>query len=227
MKIQGLRSELVEFDGENITFKLLDQLDVDKVQETAKNGKFYAYIDFVDERDRSEAQRKHFYALIGDIAKGKHLADYNAELMIKALFAEEYDLDHLPSMKKRNMSRKQATKMIDFTINWMIWNDIPFRKNMIYLAEDTQKILYALTMNRKCWVCGKPHSDLHHYDAIGAGRDRTKIDHTKHKFMMLCREHHNEMHSMENKEFLEKYVLAPIKLDKRSLKELGVQGKYD
>lgn len=227
MKIQGLRSELVEFDGENITFKLLDQLDVDKVQETAKNGKFYAYIDFVDERDRSEAQRKHFYALIGDISEAKGIADFNVELMMKALFAEEYDMDHLPSMKKRNMSRKQASKFIDFVIIWMIENDVPFRKNMLYLAKDTNKILYAATMKRKCWVTGDLGAELHHaINLVGMGGDRTKYNHMKSKFMMLSHTAHREIHNIGLTKFMKKYHVAPIKLNKRDLKQLGIQGTY-
>lgn len=227
MKIKEIRSELVSYEGGIATFKLLDQLDVDKVQELAKDGKFYAYIDFVDERDRSEAQRRHFYALIGDISEGKHIHEDSAELMIKAEYAEEHGLDYLPSMKKRKMSRKMATKMIEFTVNWMIWNDVPFRKNMFYLTEDTSKILYALTMNRKCWVTGRPGAELHHaINLVGMGGDRTKYNHLDSKFMMLSREAHNEIHNIGLTEFMNKYHLGPIKLDERDLKKLGIQGKY-
>lgn len=227
MKVKEIRSELVSYEGGLATFKLLDQLDVDKVQELAKDGKFYAYIDFVDERDRSEEQRKHFYALIGDISEAKGIADFNVELMMKALFAEEYDLDHLPSMKKRNMSRKQASKFIDFVIVWMIEEDVPFRKNMLYLAKDTNKILYAATMKRKCWVTGKPNAELHHAtNLVGMGGDRTKYNHLQSKFMMLSREAHNEVHNIGLTEFMNKYHFGPIKLNKRDLKKLGIQGKY-
>lgn len=227
MKIKELRSELVSFEGGIATFKLLDQLDVDKVQELAKDGKFYAYIDFVDERDRSEEQRKHFYALVGDISQAKGLEDYNAELMMKALFADEFDLPELPSMKKRNMSRKQASKFIDFVIDWMIWNDVPFRKNMLYLADDTNKILYAMTMNRVCWVTGKKGADLHHAtNLVGMGQDRTKYNHLDSKFMTLSREAHNEIHNIGLTAFMDKYVVAPISLNKRDLKQLGIRGDY-
>lgn len=227
-KIKEIRSELISYEGGLATFKLIDVLDTDKVQELSKDGKFYAYIDFVDERDRSEEQRKHFYALLGDISESVGLEVYNVELMMKALFAEEYDMATLPSMKKRNMSRQQASKFIDFVIIWMIDNDIAFRKNMLYLAKDTNKILYAATMKRKCWVTGQEGGELHHaINLVGMGQDRTKYNHLKSKFMMLSRSAHNEIHNIGLTVFMEKYHVAPISLSKRDLKQLGIQGKYE
>ena len=226
-KIVEIRSQLVSFDGEFATFKLLDPLDVEKAQDIAVDGKSYAFIDFVDKRNISIEQRKHFYALIGDISEHTGIAEHNAELMIKASFMDEYDMDEMPSMKERNMSRKTATKMIDFTVDWMIWNDIPFRKNMLYLTGDTNKILYALTMNRKCWVTGRPGADLHHaVNLVGMGGDRTQYNHLQSKFMTLSREIHNEIHNIGLTAFMDKYHVAPIKLNKADLKKLGIQGKY-
>src|SRR5699024_5537947 len=105
-------------------------------------------------------------------------------------------------------------------------NEIPFRKQQFYLTADTSRMLFALTMKRICFVCGKKHSHLHHYDAVQRGLNRNKIDHTKHMFMMLCANNHQEAHNLGNKEFCSKYHLKPIKLDEKSLRELNIQGNY-
>lgn len=239
-KIVEIRSRLVSYDGKFATFEMLDQVDEDKAQEIAVNGNFYAVIDFVDERNISIAQRNHFYALLGDITEKFGISKDDIEGMIKHSFKEEFNLDEVPSLQEKNMSRKMATDLIDFTVNWMIWNDVPFRKNMFYLTKDTNKILYALTMNRKCWVCGKPGSSIHHAkNLVGMGGDRTKFNHLDSKFMCLCesgrdlsdetkiQSHHQEAHILGLTKFMNKYHLGPIKLKAKDLKELGIRGNYE
>src|SRR5699024_2935111 len=142
-------------------------------------------------------------------------------------FMQEQGLDEYPSLARNRMKKTVATELITWLIEFMIQNEIPFRKQQFYLTADTSRMLFALTMKRICWVCGKKHSHLHHYDAVQRGHDRTKIDHTKHRFMMLCADHHQEIHNLGNKAFCEKYILSPIKLDKKNLKELNIRGNYE
>ena len=74
--------------------------------------------------------------------------------------------------------------------------------------------MYACLINKKCAVCGR-RSDLHHIDAVGVGRDRHDIVHEGMEVIPLCREHHNEIHTLGDKQFLEKYHFdGGIKLDK-------------
>jgi hypothetical protein len=88
-------------------------------------------------------------------------------------------------------------------------------------GQATANMLYMLTINRACWICGK-HADIAHVEAVGAGRDRNKIDHTKHRFMALCRSHHNQQHVMGINSFMQRYHIKPIQLEKSDLKKLGV-----
>src|SRR5699024_7147491 len=141
-------------------------------------------------------------------------------------FMIEQGMDELPSFKRNAISLSTAGEFISYLIDYYIQNDIPFRKQQFYLTTDTSKMLYALTMKRICWVCGKPHSDLAHVEAVGAGRDRRKIDHTQHHFMMLCRNHHGEQHQIGIETFMQKYHIKHIKLKDIDLKQLGIRGDY-
>ncbi|WP_240034409.1 putative HNHc nuclease, partial [Staphylococcus aureus] len=41
----------------------------------------------------------------------------------------------------------------------------------------------------------KPHADLAHYEAVGRGMNRNKMNHYDKHVLALCREHHNEQHA--------------------------------
>jgi hypothetical protein len=84
-------------------------------------------------------------------------------------------------------------------------------------------MIYACCMNRKCCVCGKP-ADIHHITGskIGMGNDRTEVHHLGREVLPLCREHHEICHSDE-KTFMEKYHLQPVKLDEALCKKLKLK----
>ena len=52
------------------------------------------------------------------------------------------------------------------------------------------------TINRKCVICGK-HAELAHYQAVGRGRNRRKIEHIVNKVLALCSNHHREQHTID------------------------------
>ncbi|MGV3043490.1 putative HNHc nuclease, partial [Staphylococcus rostri] len=64
--------------------------------------------------------------------------------------------------------------------------------------------------------------DLAHLEAVGRGRDRTKINHYGNKVLALCRDHHTEQHTIGIKSFNEKYHLQDswVKVDDRLNKML-------
>ncbi len=71
-----------------------------------------------------------------------------------------------------------------------------------------------MALKRMCVVCGN-RADLHHIDAVGMGKDRTKISHIGKRILPLCRTHHNEIHNSGNDKFMKKYHLQPITVDKK------------
>ena len=226
-RIHGIQSEIIAHKGDEVVLKLYNDIDIEKAKQKAVDGRYLTVLDFYEKDSITDLQRKHYFALIGDYKEYTGTPEQAADSYFRYNFMQEQGLDEYPSLARNRMKKTVATELITWLIEFMVQNEIPFRKQQFYLTADTSRMLFALTMKRICWVCGKKHSHLHHYDAVQRGHDRTKIDHTKHRFMMLCADHHQEIHNLGNKAFCEKYILSPIKLDKKNLKELNIRGNYE
>lgn len=221
-KTTSIRAEIIEYKGDYVRLKLHDAIDIDDAMVKAVDGRWFVYLDFFEKDSITDLQRKHFRALCGDIFE---YTGYGVEAIydyLKYKFMDDENLEEFPSLARGQMKKSIASKLISFTIDFCIQNDIPFRKQQFYLTTDTSKMLFGLTMKRLCWICGKPHADIAHVEAVGAGRDRNKIDHTPFHFMALCRKHHMEQHAIGIESFMKKYHVKAIKLSEEQLKELGV-----
>ena len=66
-------------------------------------------------------------------------------------------------------------------------------------------------------ICSAPGSDLAHYETVGRGMNRNKMNHYDKHVLALCRRHHSEQHAIGVKSFDEKYHLQNswIKVDDR------------
>ena len=217
-----LRAEIMAQQGDEVTLKLHDPLLLKTLLNSEFNGKYWAILDTYEKEKITPDQRKHIYALFQDYVEYTGIPLDAVEAYFKYWFMIDFDLSEFPSLSRNAMSMTLASEFISYLIDYYIQNDIPFRKQQFYLTTDTSKMLYALTMKRVCWVCGKQHSDLAHVEAVGAGRDRKSIDHTQHHFMCLCRDHHSEQHQIGIETFIQKYHIKPIKLKQDDLKQLGV-----
>lgn len=239
-KIRDIKSEVIGYDGNTITLKLHDEIDIKKVQRLTENNRFLTLLNFYDKNSITVDQRAHFYALVGDIYEYTGVPKDIIEADLKYMFMHHYYLDEMPSLADGAMERSTATELITFVIELCVREGIPFRKQQFYLTADVSRILYAYTMKRLCWVCGKEHSSLHHaVNLVGMGGDRTKFNHLQSKFMVLCEggtdvedenkiaSHHGEAHKIGLKAFCEKYHFYPIKLNAKDLKELNVQGNLE
>lgn len=243
-KIRDIRSEVIAFDGDTITLKLHDEIDINKARRLAENGQYLTTLSFYDKNLISVEQRNHYFALVGDIHAHTGIPEDSIDSHLKFEFMSHYLLDEFPSVADGAMKRTVATELITFVVEYCIRNGIPFRKQQFYLTADVNRILYAMTMKRICWICGKPGSSIHHaVNLVGRGQDRTKFNHLKSKFMCLCESghevdekgietgdmasHHREAHSLGLTLFCKKYFVAPIKLSKRDLKQLGIRGNYE
>lgn len=228
-KIYDIRGEVIGWDEERntVVVKMFDDIDWEKAEELLIDDRLYVYLDILNKLKITDAQRKYFWALMGSYEDytGYPKRTSGDKLLIE--FMLNNGLEEIPSTSRNGMSKALARELLQFVLEHMIEEGIPFYERQFYLAEDESKLFYALTMKRICWVCGEEHGDLHHaYGRVGAGRNRNKIDHTKSRFEMLCRKHHNQAHQMGQREFDEYYKLIPIKLDGKSLKKLGIQGDY-
>ncbi|WP_390174187.1 putative HNHc nuclease, partial [Staphylococcus pseudintermedius] len=121
-----------------------------------------------------------------------------------------------------NCTRTQANQIIEVILDWVFHNDVPLNYKTSDLLKNDKAFLYWSTVNRNCVICGKPHSDLAHYEAVGRGFNRNKMNHYDKHVLALCREHHNEQHAIGVKSFDKKYHLEDswIKVDDRLNKML-------
>lgn len=207
-----------------LELKLKDDVDVDELKKYAVKGHIYGVFEPVNMETTTDLQRKHFYALCGDYSAYTGVPIEEAESWFKVQFMIDEQLEELPSLKRSGVSKQCTSRLLEYMITYMIQNDIPFRKQQFYLTTDQSKMLYALTMKRLCWVCGKPYSDLHHAtNLVGMGRKRSGHEHVNSKFMCLCRKHHQEVHQIGLSEFRDKHHLKEINLGNDDLTKLGVK----
>lgn len=109
------------------------------------------------------------------------------------------------------MSQKSANKFINFMFDFMLDNDIPFRKEIqeLYSNQEHERYIYKMLSKRKCAVCGK-YADLHHSPALGVPYEQD--DGFQTGFLPLCREHHSMAHNMGLNIFNDKFKLTPYKM---------------
>ncbi|WP_381418698.1 putative HNHc nuclease [Staphylococcus hyicus] len=173
----------------------------------------------VDPYTITDKQRRKIFALCNDIEQhtGQPREYMRSMFMDYVAFVEGYD-----RLSLSNCTRTQANQIIEVILDWVFHNDIPLNYKTSDLLKQDKSFLYWSTVNRNCIICGKPHSDLAHYEAVGRGFNRNKMNHHDKHVLALCREHHNEQHAIGVKSFDQKYHLdnSWIKVDDRLNKML-------
>lgn len=158
----------------------------------------------------TDKQRRKIFALMNDIeAHTGQPQDYMRNVFqeyVRVLYAYENRIS------LADCSRKVAGQIIDIAIEWIFENDIPLRYKTSDLIKNDRTFLYMATINRKCVICGK-HAELAHYQAVGRGRNRRKIEHFGNKVLALCHSHHQEQHTIGMDSFNNKYHLTDSWVD--------------
>lgn len=89
----------------------------------------------------------------------------------------------------------------------MFHNQIPMRMETSKLLKGDKAMLYWATINRNCVICGEPKADLAHYETVGRGMNRNKMNHYGKHVLALCRRHHNQQHNIGVQSFDDLYHL--------------------
>lgn len=173
----------------------------------------------IDPYGITNKQRRKVFALCNDIEEhtGQPREYMRYMFMDYVAFVEGYE-----RLSLSNCTRTQANQIIEVILDWVFHNDVPLNYKTSDLLKNDKAFLYWSTVNRNCVICGKPHSDLAHYEAVGRGFNRNKMNHYDKHVLALCREHHNEQHAIGVKSFDKKYHLEDswIKVDDRLNKML-------
>ena len=182
----------------------------------------------IDSRPLSDKQRRTCYALIGAISDHTGMGkDPTKEYMKLKFILEDLEgtADQIFSLSNAPMSLVCAFQrfLVRFILDW----DIPTKFSLLDMVDDVPDYIYSCLISKKCVICGKK-ADLHHVDRVGMGRDRTDICHEGLEALPLCREHHEEAHTMSDQYFFDKYHLpGGIVLDKTLCKIWKLKGKKE
>lgn len=209
---------ITAIDGKMVTLRLDESLNDEYLELLAHGAENHVDLRLIDNRGITGKQNKVAHALIGDVATWSGDYPVVVEQHLKYYFMAEsgYWFSHAAA------TRSQAREWIDFLIEFVLSNGIPLPKRYEYLTVNTKWFYYCLKY-RKCCICGK-HADVAHVETVGMGRNRQKIDHSDHRFMALCREHHTEQHTIGINLFLQLYQITPVYLDYEDRKKLNIGG---
>ncbi|MCM8900598.1 hypothetical protein KVG29_05065 [Caldicoprobacter algeriensis] len=154
----------------------------------------------------SPEQRKKIYAILRDMEAYTGESVENLKEQTKQEFIQNSQWE---DFSLSDCSRELAADYIEYLINLCFEMGIPLSENPADGFDDVDRYLIMCLQKRICCVCGMP-GEIHHVDSIGIGRDRTKIDDSKHRKICLCRKHHTEAHTIGMKAFEEKYHVYGI-----------------
>ncbi len=186
------------------------------------------HYEMIDPRQARPRQRALFFALIGDI----HNWSGEPTEWLKEYFYTEYTIktagNEISLANDTTNTVSDATKLIQEVIDFIFEFNVPVNEAYPLLPKDENYFQYECIKHRQCLICGK-RADIDHIDEIGAGRNRTHLNHTKFRLAALCRTHHTERHKIGNQLFCQKYRLTNlgIRVDAQTLKRIGVQGNYE
>lgn len=185
-----------------------------------------ANVQLIDSRPLSSEQRKMCYALI------RAVSDWSGTdgQTLKEYFKLQFMAENIEQLGERIFSLSDAPMSLvagfqRFLVRFILENDVPVKRPLLAYVDDIRDYTYQCLIHKKCAVCGK-RGELHHLDAVGAGRDRKENVHEGMEAISLCREHHDEIHALGVKDFMDKYHLeGGIPLDKTLCKIYKIKGE--
>lgn len=204
-----------------LKLKLKEPLNLERIQTMYSNdfSRVIAHVDVIDPREFSKAQRRFYYALLNDIERYTgQPAEYS-----DMYFKRKYVIEHLHEFSFSDNSentKEHANNIVNTVIDFVLEEKIELKEAFKYIGVHDYWF-YASIKKRQCCLCGKK-GERAHVQAVGMGRNRKTIDHTKHAFMSLCHEHHKEQHNIGINHFIEKYHIIPVWLTKKDLQDIGL-----
>lgn len=182
----------------------------------------------LDSRPLSDRQRKMCYALLREISDYTGQDVHSAKEYLKLRFlADDFGetADRIFSLSNAPMSLVCAFQR--YLVRFIVEYDIPCRVPLLEYVDDVPDYIYACLIAKKCCITGRP-AELHHIDRVGMGRDRTDIIHEGMEVLPLCREMHQEAHTMSDREFFDKYHLpGGVVMDKTLCRIYKVKAKRE
>ena len=152
-------------------------------------------------------QRKKIYALFKDIADSTGDDKESVKEMLKYQFVSN---SQYTDFSLGDCHKDLANDFIEFIVRFSFENGIGLSESPKDKFDDIEAYMWACVDYKICSICGQ-HAEIHHLDAIGAGRDRNKVNDSDLRKIALCRDHHAEAHNMGVDSFCEKYHVVGVK----------------
>jgi len=172
-----------------------------KIIKYRNNNAINAEIKIDDGRTITAEQRKKIFATIKDI--GLFTGDHPENMRAFLLYDYCIETGEMP-FSLSDCSISQARDYITFIIDFILKENIPLSDAALNRTDDIDRYLWGCLKYKRCCICGKD-GETHHWDAIGMGNDRKTFDDTNNRKIQLCREHHNEAHTIGTDSFGVKY----------------------
>lgn len=200
-KLQGYR---IDRDGTTLKILIPDR----NYQEQIINKRIRSCgIWLEDGRHITAEQRKKAYATIRDIAEFTGYLPEEQKEWLKYLYIMRTGGNYI---SLDTCSVEEAKEFINVILDYALENGIRLEDSGVDRTDDIGRYLCACIRTQRCAVCGQD-GEIHHWDAIGMGNDRTKVDDTDYRKICLCRGHHSECHTIGNTAFGRKYKVYGIK----------------
>lgn len=193
----------IDQDGTSLQIKIPG---VDLGQYITEKKARYAEIRIDDGRTITSLQRRKAYATIRDISSWTGYLPEEQKEWLKYLYIERTGN---PYFSLTDCSMDTAREFINTILDYALEEGIPLSERGIERTDDIGRYLYSCIKNKRCAVCGRP-GEIHHVDAIGAGRDRRHVDDSGYRKICLCREHHTAAHQRGMKAFEQMYHVYGI-----------------
>lgn len=224
--VDTVKGRIVGYDER--TQELLIRAHYDDWYTMTKRGYKECLVQPLDARPLSDRQRKMCYALLREISDYTGQDVHSAKEYLKLRFlADDFGetADRIFSLSNAPMSLVCAFQR--YLVRFIVEYDIPCRVPLLEYVDDVHDYIYACLIAKKCCITGRP-ADLHHIDRVGMGRDRDDIIHEGMEVLPLCREMHQEAHTMSDREFFEKYHLpGGVVMDKTLCRIYKVKAKRE
>lgn len=213
MRING---KLEKISDNKIVIVADDKINTHELTKLANGRMPSVELEIEDGRHITPDQRKKIFALIRDISEWSGEVPDMVEAIMKNYVREIFAIE---PYSLSDCSMTTANNMIYTILEFCFRNDVPFKtRTWDMIPNDYARQWFCLRF-RKCVICGKP-ADLAHYEAVGMGRNRNRIDESQYHYMALCRIHHVEQHTIGLGSFIQKYHIRPIKLTADELKRI-------
>ena len=193
----------IDHDGTVLQIKIPD---VDLSQYIVEKNARYAEIRIDDGRTITSLQRRKAYATIRDISSWTGYLPEEQKEWLKYLYIERTGNSYF---SLSDCSMDTAREFINVILDYALEEGIPLSERGIERTDDIGRYLYSCIKNKRCAVCGRS-GEIHHVDAIGAGRNRRHVDDSGYRKICLCREHHTVAHQRGMKAFEQMYHVYGI-----------------